>query len=150
MFTILYPWYFQRMWLSNSQISKPSSTRAVNKPKRLSSTAQTSVMVCGVAFNRELTAHIHIKVIRTIIDFYCSSVLFGTQFIGVAQTVYSITRSFRNNSNMLIWCSRYISYCYQSWKWLGCLIYLWNKWYVFFQDSLMNRTFKSAVFISNL
>jgi len=30
--------------------------------------------------------------------------------------VFSVTWSFRNYSNMLIWCSRNISYYYQCWK----------------------------------
>jgi len=34
---------------------------------------------------------------------------------------------FRNHCKMLIWCSRNVSYCYQCWKELWCLIFLWKQ-----------------------
>ncbi len=43
---------------------------------------------------------------------------------------YSVTWSFSNHYNVLIWCSRNISYYYQCWKELLCLIFLW-KLYIF-------------------
>jgi len=36
-------------------------------------------------------------------------------------SVFSVARFFRNHSNMMIWCSRNISYYYQCWKPLCCL-----------------------------
>jgi len=48
--------------------------------------------------------------------------------------VFSVTWSFRNHCNMLICCSRNISYYYQCWKQLCCLIFLWKPWkiYIYF------------------
>jgi len=45
------------------------------------------------------------------------------------QSSWSVTWSFRNHSNMMIWCSKNISYYYQCWKQLFTFL---------FQDSLMN------------
>ncbi len=57
----------------------------------------------------------------------------GNAEISAAIThVFSVTLSFRNHFNMLIWCSRNISYCYQFWKQLFCWIFLW----IFFLYSL--------------
>jgi len=53
----------------------------------------------------------------------------------------SVTWSFRNHSNILIWCSRNISYYYQGWKQLCCLIF-GEKCCDFFQDSLTNSVQK--------
>ncbi len=55
----------------------------------------------------------------------------------------SLTWSFRNNYNMLICCSRNVSdyYWKYSWKQLCRFIFLWKLWYIFFQDSMMNRKF---------
>ncbi len=44
---------------------------------------------------------------------------------------FSITWSFRNHSNMLIFCSRNIDYYYQCWKKLCCLILLWKQFFFF-------------------
>ncbi len=44
----------------------------------------------------------------------------------------SITLSFTNHSNMMI------SYYYQCWNQLSCLIFMWKMWH-FFHNSLMNR-----------
>ncbi len=44
--------------------------------------------------------------------------------------VFSVTWSFRNHSNLLIWCSRNISY-YQCWKHLCCLIFSDKWWYMY-------------------
>jgi len=41
-------------------------------------------------------------------------------------SVFSVTWSFRNHSNMLICSSRNISYYYQCWNQLCCLIFLWR------------------------
>ncbi len=43
-----------------------------------------------------------------------------------------VTWSFRNHSNMLIYCSRNISDYYQCWKQLCCTIFLWKWWYFLF------------------
>ncbi len=57
--------------------------------------------------------------------------------------VFSVTRFFRNHTNMLICCSRNIS----CWKQLCCLIFLWKRWNFFF---LMNSTFIRKLFIGNI
>ncbi len=48
-------------------------------------------------------------------------------------------------SFMLIWCLRHISYYYQCWKQLCCLIFLIHS----FKDSLMNRKLWRTAFIWN-
>jgi len=63
--------------------------------------------------------------------------------------VFSVTWSFRNHSNMLIFCWRNISDYYQCWKQSCYFIFLWKPWYIFFHDSLMIRKFKRTAFISN-
>ncbi len=45
--------------------------------------------------------------------------------------VFSVTWSYRNHSNMQIWCSRNISY--QCWKQLCCSIFLWKAWHIVFR-----------------
>jgi len=50
--------------------------------------------------------------------------------------VFSVTWSFRNQSNMMIWCSRNIPY--QCWKQLWCFVFLWKS---------LNRKFKRTTFI---
>jgi len=56
--------------------------------------------------------------------------------------VISVMWSFRNHSNMIIWCLRNI---YQCWEQLSCLIFLWklcyNPYQRIFQYSLINRKF---------
>ncbi len=66
-------------------------------------------------------------------------------------TVFSVTWSFSNNYNILICCSRNISYYYhQCWKQMCCLIcfcwnstaFIWNKKYLKykFNSSLVNKS----------
>ncbi len=57
-------------------------------------------------------------------------------FFSIIASVFSVTRSFRNHSNMLICCSRTIS-DYQHWKQLYCLIFIVET-VTHFYDSLMN------------
>jgi len=45
-------------------------------------------------------------------------------------TVFSVTSSFRNHSNMTIWSSRNISYNYQRWK--LCILIFSRKLWPFF------------------
>ncbi len=54
----------------------------------------------------------------------------------IINPVFSVTGSFRNHSNMLVCCSRNISYFnhFKCWKQLCCLIFVWK---LIFQDSLM-------------
>ncbi len=52
--------------------------------------------------------------------YWCKSWIFI-----IITPVFSVTWSFRNHFNMMIWCSRNISY--QCWKRLCCLIFLWKK-----------------------
>ncbi len=58
--------------------------------------------------------------------------------------VFSVTWSFRSHSNMLIWCSRNIiinvETRFTAW-------YLCENLDIFFQDSLMNRMFKTRIVI---
>ncbi len=49
-----------------------------------------------------------------------------TEFSAAITPVISVTWSFRNHYNILICCLRNISYYYQCWKQLCCLIFLWN------------------------
>ncbi len=42
-------------------------------------------------------------------------------------------------SENLIWCLSNISYYYQCWKQLCCLMFLWKPLCLFFQDSLINK-----------
>ncbi len=53
----------------------------------------------------------------------------------------SVTWYFRNNYNMLIWCSGNISYYYQCWKKLCCLIFLLKPWYIYFSVFTWNKCF---------
>jgi len=39
-----------------------------------------------------------------------------TYYLSVITAVFSVRWSFRNHSNMLIWCSRNVSYYYQCWN----------------------------------
>ncbi len=71
------------------------------------------------------------------------------EFSAVITPVFSVTWSFRNHSNMLIWCSLNISYYYQCWNQWCCLISVWKLSYVFIHHSLMNRKFKTTAFICN-
>jgi len=56
---------------------------------------------------------------RNIVKYYHKSWIFS-----IITPVFSVTWSFRNQSNVMIWCSRNIFY-YQCWKQLCCLIFLW-------------------------
>ncbi len=60
--------------------------------------------------------------------------------IAAITPVLSVTWFFRNNSNMLIWWSRNISYYHPCWKQLRCFIFLWKRWHMFVHDSFMNWT----------
>jgi len=44
------------------------------------------------------------------------SKMFLKWIFSIITPVFSVTWSFRNHSNMRIWCSRNISYYYQCWK----------------------------------
>ncbi len=68
--------------------------------------------------------------------------------VSIIIPVFSVTRSFRNHSNMLIWCSINIYYYYQCWKWLCRLIFCGNHNKVLFirffsEDSLIKRKGKN-------
>jgi len=67
--------------------------------------------------------------------------------LNVQHAVFSVTWSFRNHSNMMICCSRNISYYYQCWKELCCLIFF-VKTVIFLY--LMNIKLKRAAFIWNI
>ncbi len=76
---------------------------------------------------------------------------FKVEFIPVTtlnySSYFSFTSSFRNHSNMLVWCSRNSScYYHHCWKLLLLNIFL-KTWYILFQDSLMNRRFRRTAFI---
>ncbi len=58
--------------------------------------------------------------------------------------LFSVTWSFRNHSNMLLWCWINISYYYWCWKPLWYFIFLCTPQYIFF--SLINRKFKRTAF----
>jgi len=45
--------------------------------------------------------------------------------------IFSVTWSYRNHSNMMIWCSRNIFFFIKCLKQLSCLIFLWKPWYIF-------------------
>ncbi len=53
--------------------------------------------------------------------------------------VFTVTWSFRNHSNMLIGCSRNISYYYQCWKQLDCLIFSDEEFW-------WTKTFKNSIY----
>jgi len=64
----------------------------------------------------------------------------------------SVTWSFRNHSNILIWCSRNISYYYQGWKQLCCLILVKNAvnffrilWQIVFKKNSIYLKLKSFI-----
>ncbi len=73
-----------------------------------------------------------VKYYYNLIELFSIWIYFKMQFIPVKQSwifssslVFCITWSFRRYSNMLICCSWNISYYYQCWKQLCCLIILW-------------------------
>jgi len=79
-----------------------------------------------------------------IIDFYLNifcNVMYSCNgkvtFSATISQVFSITWSFRNHSNMMIWCSRRISYYYQCWK--VVLLNIFEEIVRHFVD-FMNRT----------
>ncbi len=49
------------------------------------------------------------------------------EFLAAITPVFSVTSSFRNHSNMLIWCSRNISYFYECYHCFCCII----SWYYY-------------------
>ncbi len=51
----------------------------------------------------------------------------------IVTPVFSVSRFFRNHSNCWICCWRNISYYYQCWKQMCCLIFLWEPWYMLFK-----------------
>jgi hypothetical protein len=67
------------------------------------------------------------------------------KFSATISQVFSVTWSFRNHSNMMIWCSRRISY-YQCWN--VVLLNIFEEIVTHFFD-LMNRRFKRKAFIWN-
>ncbi len=74
---------------------------------------------------------LHFKI--TVFNFYIFKIK-NISSVGKAEFFsFSVTWSFRNYSNMLIWCSRNISY-YQCWKQLIYLIFLCKLWYSLFQN----------------
>jgi len=65
-------------------------------------------------------------------------VIYSSDLFTIVSPVFSVTWYFRNNSNMLICCSRNRSY-YQCWKPLFLLNIFMETVIHFFQNSLMNR-----------
>ncbi len=63
------------------------------------------------------------KYIITLI-YFCKG---KAEFSAAITPVFSVTRSFRNYFNLLIWCWRNIS----CWKQFFCLIFLWKSFYFF-------------------
>ncbi len=66
--------------------------------------------------------------------------------VSIIIPAFSVTRSFRNHSNMLIWCSINIYYYYQCWKWLCRLIETTIKFCLIVfspKDSLIKRKVKN-------
>ncbi len=61
--------------------------------------------------------------------------------------VFSITWSFRNHSNMLICCSINISYYYQCWKQLCCLILLVKPWYFVLSGFFEGTVQKNSLYL---
>ncbi len=59
----------------------------------------------------------------------------------VSFELFSVTGSFRNHSNILFWCSKWIFGAYESQCWKTVvLLFLWKP-LSFFQDSLLNTKF---------
>ncbi len=61
-------------------------------------------------------------------NFFLFKYIFLNEFSAAITTVFSITRPFRNHSNMLIWCSGNIYYYCKCWKPLCCLILYYLLW----------------------
>ncbi len=63
--------------------------------------------------------------------------------------VFSITRSFRNHSNMLICYSKNIYCYYKYWKKLCCIIFLWKHVDSWIEISKEQHLFKIEIFYNN-
>ncbi len=67
---------------------------------------------------------------------------------------FTVTWSFRNHSNLIIWCSRNIPYYYyQCWKEFCCQIFLWKLWYIYYHKKVWKitlMTFKLSLNWSNV
>ncbi len=70
---------------------------------------------------------------------WCQSWIFST-----ITPVFSVTWSFINHSDMLICCSRNISYYNQSWKQFCCIIFLWNPLCIYFMFFWCLNYFESS------
>ncbi len=70
--------------------------------------------------------------------------------LSIITPVFSVTWFFRKKSNMLIYCSRNISYYYQCWKQLCCIILLWKFWYFFFLSEFLNeyKVQKKSIYVN--
>jgi len=70
--------------------------------------------------------------------FKCNLLLWCQSWFFSIITAVFITRSFRNQLNMLICCSRNYYY-YQCWKQVCWFILLWKPWYIIPLVTLLNR-----------
>ncbi len=70
------------------------------------------------------------------------SVIKADWIFSIISPVFSVTWSFRNHSNILMWCLTNIYCYYQCLILLCCLIFLWKPLRIFFQHCFMNRKFK--------
>jgi len=76
---------------------------------------------------------------RNIVKYYYNLKYF-TISASLLQSSVSYNMILRNHCNMLIWCSRNISYYYHQWEKQLCCLFLWKLWLLF-------SNFKRAAFI---
>ncbi len=75
--------------------------------------------------NSNVLKYCHLKNFSN--NFFCNLflVMVNKKCSAIVTPVFRVKWSFRNHSNMVIWCSRNISYYYKCWK-QRCLILFWK------------------------
>ncbi len=86
--------------------------------------------------NSDIVKHYYnLKCLFSILIYFETKRIEKSWLFSIITLVFRFTWSFRNYSNMLIWCTRKISYYYQCCKELCCLIQLccclWKQIYFF-------------------
>ncbi len=83
----------------------------------------------------------------TVFCLECISVIKADWIFSIISPVFSVTWSFRNHSNILMWCLTNIYCYYQCLILLCCLIFLWKPLRIFFNIVLWIESLKEKLFI---
>ncbi len=83
----------------------------------------------------------------TVFCLECISVIKADWIFSIISPVFSVTWSFRNHSNILMWCLANIYSYYQCLILLCCLIFLWKPLRFFFNILLWIESSKEKLFI---